>query len=196
MSILDKDLVDQRTFEEQFMEMLYELYEIMMDGKLIADEVDKYPFVERGIGGLMWRLSGVEWGTNKGYMAIYDINDALYKSVLHSIEDEEQLPMLNKEYARDTINKLIDLYWDKYIYRYFIFEVKRVDGADFEQMYSTLKEDILHKTIIKGYYPYVIQSDTLVNSIPTVPETMTIADTTTIQERINTGKYRFQQKIQ
>lgn len=60
MSILDKDLVDQRTFEEQFMEMLYELYEIMMDGKLIADEVDKYPFVERGIGGLMWRLSGVQ----------------------------------------------------------------------------------------------------------------------------------------
>jgi 5-methyltetrahydrofolate--homocysteine methyltransferase len=60
----------------------------------------------------------------------------------------------------------------------------------------TLKEDILHKTIIKGYYPYVIQSDTLVNSIPTVPETLTIADTTTIQERINTEKYRFQQKIQ
>ena len=70
------------------------------------------------------------------------------------------------------------------------------DGADFEQMYSTMKEDILHKTIIKGYYPYVIQSDTLVNSIPTVPETQVIADTTTIQERINTGKHRFQQKIQ
>ena len=69
------------------------------------------------------------------------------------------------------------------------------DGADFEQMYSTLKEDILHKTIIKGYYPYVIQSDTLVNSIPTVPETQVIADTTTIQERINTDKHRFQEKI-
>ena len=70
------------------------------------------------------------------------------------------------------------------------------DGADFEQMYSTLKEDILHKTIIKGYYPYVIQSDTLVNNIPTVSETQVIADTTTIQERINTGKHRFQQKTQ
>lgn len=61
------------------------------------------------------------------------------------------------------------------------------DGADFEQIHSTLKGDILHKTIIKGYYPYVIQSDTLTNSIPTVPETMAIADTTTLQEKINAG---------
>ena len=59
------------------------------------------------------------------------------------------------------------------------------DGADFEQIHSTLKGDTLHKTIIKGYYPYVIQSDTLTNSIPTVPETMAIADTTTLQEKIN-----------
>ena len=59
------------------------------------------------------------------------------------------------------------------------------DGADFEQIHSTLKGDILHKTIIKGYYPYVIQSDTLTNSIPTVPETMAIADTMTLQEKIN-----------
>ena len=61
------------------------------------------------------------------------------------------------------------------------------DGADFEQIHSTLKGDILHKTIIKGYYPYVIQSDTLTNSIPTVPETMAIADTMTLQEKINAG---------
>ena len=61
------------------------------------------------------------------------------------------------------------------------------DGADFEQMHSTLKRDILHKTIIKGYYPYVIQSDTLTNSIPTVPEALAIADTTTLQEKINAG---------
>ena len=61
------------------------------------------------------------------------------------------------------------------------------DGADFEQIHSTLKGDILHKTIIKGYYPHVIQSDTLTNSIPTVPETMAIADTTTLQEKINAG---------
>ena len=34
------------------------------------------------------------------------------------------------------------------------------------------------------------------DSTPTIPETQAIADTTTIQERINTGKHRFQQKTQ
>lgn len=70
-------------------------------------------------------------------------------------------------------------------YRFHLVARSYGDGADFEQIHSTLKGDILHKTIIKGYYPYVIQSDTSTNSIPTVPETMAIADTTTLQEKIN-----------
>lgn len=61
------------------------------------------------------------------------------------------------------------------------------DGADFEQMYSRLKGNVLLKTIIKGYYPYIIQSDTLVNSLPTVPENLAIADTIILQEKINAG---------
>lgn len=72
-------------------------------------------------------------------------------------------------------------------YRFHLVARSYGDGADFEQIHSTLKGDILHKTIIKGYYPYVIQSDTLTNSIPTVPETMAIADTMTLQEKINAG---------
>ena len=57
MSLLDEDLVDQKSFDEHFREMLYELYERMMSGTLSVDEIDKNPFTEREINGWIWRFN-------------------------------------------------------------------------------------------------------------------------------------------
>lgn len=130
MSLLDENLVDQKSFEEHFGEMLYELYERMMNGTLSVDEIDKYPFVEREIGGLIWRFNYNKEDACRGYVILSEISSVVWEGLRLEIKDEEQLPILNKECAKSVINKLIDLYWDKYIYRYFIFEVRRVDGDE------------------------------------------------------------------
>ena len=130
MSLLYENLVDQRTFEEYFGEMLYDIYERMMNGTLSTDEIDKYPFAEREIGGLMWRFNYRKEDECRGYVILSEISYAVYDCFRLKIEDEEKVPILNKECARDTINKLIDLYWDKSVYTTFYFEVRSKDSDE------------------------------------------------------------------
>lgn len=129
MSLLDEDLVDQRTFEEHFGEMLYDLYERLMNGTLSTDEIDKYPFAEREIGGLIWKFNYNKEGACRGYVILSEISSAVWDGLRDRV-DEEQLPILNKECVKSVINKLIDLYWDKSIYTNFYFEVRSKDSDE------------------------------------------------------------------
>ncbi len=130
MSLLDEDLVDQKTFEEHFGEMLYDLYERMMSGTLSIDEIDKNPFTEREIGGLIWKFNYSKEDACRGYVILSEISSAVYDVLRLEIEDEEKMPILNKEWVKDAIIKLIDLYWDKSICVTFYFEVRSKDGDE------------------------------------------------------------------
>lgn len=130
MSLLDKNLVDQKSIDEHFKEMLYELYERLMNGTLCVDEIEKNPFTERGMCGLMWRFRCDQSDVSKGYRLILSIGSVVYEVSQFEVKDEETLQMLNKEYVKDSMNKLLDLYWDKSIHEFFNFEVSKDGGNE------------------------------------------------------------------
>lgn len=123
MSLLDKDLVDQELIEVKFKLMFVEMYERLVGGTFDIESLNKNPLSEYDICGVRWRIVGVNIVEEDGTYILNCINYVVGKVR----GDQEKYKgcvecdkFLDKEYVKEFVNKMLDLYWDKKIYSNYV----------------------------------------------------------------------------